>query len=1551
MADKKKPQLGSASIIPPSRIVDIDSETEESPSGGSPPNVIEGVEYKVAQPPQPPARTTTVSPAYPRKPSRPSLGEGKEYRVALPDGRWVTVNSEGEAKQIAIENYGVSYPTEVIFEVIQPKPEAQRIAKPIQPPSYTRLATQRPIRETPSLLMPKTPEELKKQEERVGPVSPKDLGTVAKMYGELKKAYYESYAGLAQNLQAAKLGAKDASYEAYYIQNAHLRALRYGIHTLKDLHPALDEAGWSFFFRTLGPLGEVLENLRGKEIQFNINYQLGKSWWSPYRMEYLVNHLPEEKAIDFLLDAAGETAYMVGRLGGPKLMAKRYDMYGNELRGKVFVPILKLQQAVNFTGDFLEAISTESSVLKLQNEKRKSFHEQPWNEQKIKTLDKLIEKRETELGLKRLPTKETALPTLFRTFGLKSVSKNLKRTDRDPLSWLSILIAEWIIDLTIGNIIRLADKVLLNHVKEVIRSSSFWQKLTNFVDRFLNNPAVKTSQIAWKTAGHMVRALPSLNTLSGAYSGYHLGRAIGQNIAQLLGMDPVAGAELGGYVGFGTGTAVGWGYQWVLNVAKDPTIMRWVGDYKNALNEIRTLKQEGAFNQAEIRAAEARLKGFSLRISEAELSRLNWWQRGLIRFTNSLLGPGPIQRLAYWLNSPVGSFFRLPIRGLAISQFLSPYEAFLQQYIPWYQNWMPVAADYLWQIKGNLWNIIAKPGVGRFWDYLRFGKTVGVAPGLEYNLLKFEIAEGPGFSLISQAGKTQVLLYKEGGQFLAQPRGWYARYLNFRYSGLPNVFNSFISNFQTAHPGLTNFFKTIRASFRGVGISNLAGAIIGWELASILFPGVFLAPLIGAAIGWFALNPILYAVYRLAAASGLFSYIPLFSRFIGLFNAGFWIGTGIQVVTGLMGFDIPFVNSIFFPLVTGLVFSFAPTILTTIAALLPAAAAPIAAVLTGIAGAITAISTSLIAAVAVTGLIAVVAFTVFAVVLIGAAYWIPISERLEGVTAVSKCFSIDQPKFNGSTLSTFKKGEKKDICWTTTIKEEYYPSQITKTKFLGPPNKFTVGGYSVKVTLPGTTTPIDLIKDQTVGGYGLGYQEQVYRGFKQYVFSITPPLDTSGEIDRRALESIKQLAQAVENGGVANYSENAKMLIVEQIVQDSLLNTQKNLLLQQELAILNEIESRPNITNEEINELIEQHQKTTLDNIVKQTDYLVRFATTSYSGYRPEINEVISNCATSTSLPSCININKNLAIANQLNQQAEGFYAGLKGATPEQRTQAIKQLNDQLKSIDNNKSLMEKQIGYINEIRDTLLRYGANSPELEQKINSLAGSLTQGQVLYKIPQGSVIEVCLKDVVYSGEETDYAFVRESDSAQLPYTPSLGPLGPLTVPSCQAELTTPLNAGPSGGISAWPTGGKPSSLSQGYEPGRHNGIDIPLGLSTPLVSVVNGTVHKKGYMANGFGYYIIIKGKNNDYYLYAHLGGVQGDAAHAYTTGLNEGDSVTAGQVIAYSGTTGKSTGPHLHFSAATCGEVSCFYNGSQHTINPCLIIIGGCPATSGGGHGE
>ncbi len=89
--------------------------------------------------------------------------------------------------------------------------------------------------------------------------------------------------------------------------------------------------------------------------------------------------------------------------------------------------------------------------------------------------------------------------------------------------------------------------------------------------------------------------------------------------------------------------------------------------------------------------------------------------------------------------------------------------------------------------------------------------------------------------------------------------------------------------------------------------------------------------------------------------------------------------------------------------------------------------------------------------------------------------------------------------------------------------------------------------------------------------------------------------------------------------------------------------------------------------------------------------------------------------------------------------------------------------------------------------------------------------------------------------------------------------------------------------------------------------HNGIDIALPLGTHVYSVADGTVLIATYSA-GYGFYVKIGHDLNedgqyDYYtLYAHM--------QSYR--VKVGDTVLNGETIGYSGSTGKSTGPHLHF---------------------------------------
>lgn len=81
--------------------------------------------------------------------------------------------------------------------------------------------------------------------------------------------------------------------------------------------------------------------------------------------------------------------------------------------------------------------------------------------------------------------------------------------------------------------------------------------------------------------------------------------------------------------------------------------------------------------------------------------------------------------------------------------------------------------------------------------------------------------------------------------------------------------------------------------------------------------------------------------------------------------------------------------------------------------------------------------------------------------------------------------------------------------------------------------------------------------------------------------------------------------------------------------------------------------------------------------------------------------------------------------------------------------------------------------------------------------------------------------------------------------------------------------------------------------------HNGLDLKASLNTPIYAVAEGTIKSAKY-DKSYGYYLALdQGRYGT--LYAHLS--------SYLA--KEGSRVKAGDLIGYTGTTGDSTGPHLH----------------------------------------
>ena len=91
--------------------------------------------------------------------------------------------------------------------------------------------------------------------------------------------------------------------------------------------------------------------------------------------------------------------------------------------------------------------------------------------------------------------------------------------------------------------------------------------------------------------------------------------------------------------------------------------------------------------------------------------------------------------------------------------------------------------------------------------------------------------------------------------------------------------------------------------------------------------------------------------------------------------------------------------------------------------------------------------------------------------------------------------------------------------------------------------------------------------------------------------------------------------------------------------------------------------------------------------------------------------------------------------------------------------------------------------------------------------------------------------------------------------------------------------------------------------------HTGMDLAVPTGTPIRAALPGTVTVSQYNAGGYGYYVMID----------HGGGLATLYGHNSKLLARVGQTVAAGDIIALSGSTGRSTGPHLHFEVRVNGE--------------------------------
>jgi murein DD-endopeptidase MepM/ murein hydrolase activator NlpD len=96
--------------------------------------------------------------------------------------------------------------------------------------------------------------------------------------------------------------------------------------------------------------------------------------------------------------------------------------------------------------------------------------------------------------------------------------------------------------------------------------------------------------------------------------------------------------------------------------------------------------------------------------------------------------------------------------------------------------------------------------------------------------------------------------------------------------------------------------------------------------------------------------------------------------------------------------------------------------------------------------------------------------------------------------------------------------------------------------------------------------------------------------------------------------------------------------------------------------------------------------------------------------------------------------------------------------------------------------------------------------------------------------------------------------------------------------------------------------------------HAGIDLAGPVDTPIRAVADGTVESAGWVQAGYGISVLV----------GHRSGYLTHYGHMNRAAVGPGEKVKAGQVIGYEGSTGDSTGPHLHFEV---------HRGAWNPIDP------------------